>query len=179
MQNIKEKQKEVFQELKGKLGITNYMESPRFVKVVISVGTGKMSRTDKKRNEFVADRLSKITGQKPVSRGAKKSIASFKVREGEHIGYSVTLRGQRMYDFLDRLFHVVIPRIRDFRGFDKKCVDEMGNLTLGIREHNTFPETADEELKDVFGLAVTIVTTAKNRKEALVFFESTGFPFKK
>ena len=179
MQSITEKQKKSYEVLKDKLGLKNHMAMPRIAKVVVSVGTGKHTRTDKKKNEFVEARLAKITGQKPVARSAKISIASFKLREGEVIGYSVTLRKKRMNDFLDRFLNIAIPRIRDFRGFDPKAVDEMGNLTFGIKEHNVFPETADEELKDVFGLAVTIVTTAKNKKDALAYFEAIGIPFKK
>jgi len=179
MKSIKEKQNKVFELLKSRFGYTNKMTAPRIDKVVVSVGTGKMTRSDKKRNEFIADRLSKITGQKPSPRGARKSIASFKLRQGEPIGLLVTLRGRRMHDFLDRLFNIVIPRIRDFRGIERKSVDETGNLTIGIRENNAFPETADEELKDVFGLAVTIATTAKTRDEGLAFFEALGVPLKK
>ncbi|MEK7610390.1 MAG: 50S ribosomal protein L5 [Patescibacteria group bacterium] len=163
--------------LKTKLGVTNDLAAPRLVKVVVSSGTGKLREA--KRQELVADRLTKITGQRAAPRGSKKSVASFKVRQGEVIGHMVTLRGARMYDFLDRLLNIAIPRTRDFRGYDDKSVDEVGNLTIGVREHSVFPETADEDLKDVFGLAVTIVTTAKSRAEALDFFHSIGFPFKK
>jgi large subunit ribosomal protein L5 len=164
-------------ELKKELGVKNTLAVPRLVKVVVSSGTGRAK--DKKRNELVADRLGKITGQKPSPRSAKQSIASFKLREGEVIGMAVTLRGKRMYLFLDKLINVAMPRTRDFKGFDEKSVDEMGNLTIGIKEHVIFPETADEELKDVFGFAITMVTTAKNRDEALAFFRAINFPFKK
>lgn len=163
--------------LKEELGVKNVMALPRITKVVVNSGTGKAR--DKKRNELVADRLAKIVGQKASARGSKKSIASFKLREGEVIGYAATLRGKRMYDFLDRLFNVTFPRIRDFKGFDDKCIDELGNLTVGIKEHSVFPETADEDIKDMFGLAITIVTTAKDKKSAKVFFDTIGFPFKK
>jgi large subunit ribosomal protein L5 len=174
---IKKRIVEARPELKTKLGAKNALALPNLVKVVINSGTGRAR--DKKRNELVADRLAKITGQKASARGAKKSIASFKLREGEVIGFATTLRGRRMYGFLDRLLNVVIPRIRDFKGYDRKSIDELGNLTIGLKEHNVFPETADEEIKDVFGLSVTIVTTAKNKKEAEAFFEAVGFPFKK
>ena len=179
MRSIKEKEKKAFDALKDRLGYTNPLAAPRIKKVVVGTGTGKISGADKKKNDFVADRLAKITGQKPASRGARRSVASFKIRQGDPIGFSVTLRGKRMYDFLDRLIDIAVHRTRDFRGFDKKSVDAMGNLTLGIREHNVFPETADEELKDVFGLAVTIVTSAKSCDEAIAFFETLGVPFKK
>ena len=179
MENIKTKQKKAYEKLKTQLGFKSPMEAVRVLKVVVNSGTGKLSRLDKKKNEFVAERLGKLTGQKATSRAAKKSIASFKLREGDAIGQMVTLRGARMYDFLDRLFNIAIPRVRDFRGFSKSSVDAMGNFTIGLREHNIFPETADEELKDVFGLSVTIVTTAGKREDAIAFFECLGVPFKK
>lgn len=174
---VKEKQKKAFAELHEALHIKNTMALPRLQKVVISVGIGSVK--DKNKIEVIQDRLGKITGQKAVGRVAKKSIASFKLREGQTIGYQTTLRGQRMYDFLDRLLNIALPRTRDFRGIDRKSVDPMGNLTIGIREHLIFPETADEEARDVFGLAITIVTTAKNKKDAETYFEYLGVPFKK
>ncbi|PIP73801.1 MAG: 50S ribosomal protein L5 [Candidatus Lloydbacteria bacterium CG22_combo_CG10-13_8_21_14_all_47_15] len=179
MESTKEKQKTVYDELKGEFGYTNRMATPKIVKVVVSTGTGRRMRTDREWNELVADRLAKITGQKPAPRGAKKSIANFKVRQGEVIGESVTLRGERMYAFLDKLFGIAIPRMRDFRGLPVMSVDEMGNFTTGIREHTIFPETADEDLRDVFGMSVTIVTTAKNKAEAIAFLKHIGVPFKK
>jgi len=177
MLTLKKKIEKVAPELKKELGVKNTLAVPRLVKVVISSGTGKAK--DKKRNELVENRLAKITGQKPSARGAKQSIASFKVRQGDIVGFATTLRGERMYNFLDLLLNIAIPRIRDFKGYDEKIVDEVGNLTFAVREHIVFPQTADEELKDVFGLAVTIVTTAKTRAEALTFFKTIGFPFKK
>lgn len=176
MLGIKEKFVQSLPELKKVWGVTNDLAAPRLVKVVVSAGVGKIK--DKKRLELIADRLAKITGQKPAPRGAKKSIAGFKVRQGETVGFLITLRGKRMFGFLDKLLNVVIPRLRDFRGLEEKSVDPMGNLTIGLREHNVFPETAEEELKDIFGLAVTIVTTAKNRDEALTLFRTLGFPFR-
>lgn len=177
MEKLQVKLKQVNKNLAVRFGRKNELSLPRISKVVINSGTGKAK--DKKRNELVANRLAKITGQKVTERGAKQSIAGFKMREGDIVGLAVTLRGQRMYDFLDRFINVVIPRIRDFKGFDQKCIDEVGNMTVGIKEHTVFPETADEEIRDVFGLSVTIVTTAKNREEAKAFFEEIGFPFKK
>jgi len=150
---------------------------PQLVKVVVGAGTGR--GRSKERNALVNERLAKIVGQKPSPRGAKKSIASFKLREGEIIGHSATLRGARMYDFVDKLINVAIPRMRDFRGFDIKAIDDMGNLTIGIKEHSVFPETADEDLRDVFGLAITFVSTAKNKAQAEVFFHALGIPFKR
>ena len=173
----KEKLNKSQDHLKTALGIKNVMAIPRLVKVVVSVGTG--SQKDKKRNELVADRLSKITGQKVSPRSAKKAVAGFKSRQGDVIGFSVTMRGERMFGFLDKLLNVAIPRTRDFRGVDAKIIDDMGNLTMGIKEHTIFPETADEDLRDVFGMAITVVSTAKNKKDALEFFKTVGIPFKK
>jgi large subunit ribosomal protein L5 len=177
MDKIQTKLTKINKDLAAQLGRKNVLSLPRISKVVINSGTGKAK--DKKRNELVADRLAKITGQKVTERGAKKSIAGFKVRQGDIVGLTVTLRGQRMYDFLDRFINVVIPRIRDFKGIDPKCIDEVGNMTIGIKEHTVFPETADEDIRDVFGLSVTIVTTAKNKTEAKALFDGIGFPFKK
>jgi large subunit ribosomal protein L5 len=173
------KQKEVsaFDALKESQGYTNKFQAPRITKVVVSSGTGKAR--DKNRNKLVEDRLARITGQKPSARAARISIAQFKLREGEVIGFQATLRGGRMYEFIDKLIHIALPRTRDFRGIAETAVDQMGNLTIGIKENTIFPETSDEDLKDVFGLAVTIVTTAKTKKEALAFFRYLGIPFKK
>ena len=123
--------------------------------------------------------MARITGQKAAPRGAKVSIATFKSREGDVVGYQVTLRGARMLDFLDRLINIALPRTKDFRGIPQTAADEMGNYTLGIKEHTIFPETADEELKDVFGFAVTIVTTAKSKDQVIALLTHLGFPFKK
>ena len=125
MQLIKEKQHNVFSALKNALNYKNTMQAARILKVVVTTGTGKI--TEKGRVELIVDRLAKITGQKAAARGAKKSIASFKVREGDTVGYQVTLRGARMYDFLDRLINVALPRTRDFRGISSSAIDEMGN----------------------------------------------------
>lgn len=178
MESVKNKQKNTFKELKEEFGYTNTMQAPKLVKVVVSTGVGK-TKGDKKKMEIVVDRLAKITGQKPVERIAKKSIASFKVREGQLSGFQVTLRGSKMTDFVDRLINVALPRTRDFRGIKKEAVDAVGNYSLGIKEHTIFPETSDEDIRDIFGLSVTIVTTAKTKKECAAFLEYLGFPFKK
>jgi len=177
MVSLKEKYETILPLLAITLGVKNRYALPRLSKVVINAGVGKLR--EKKQLALIIDRLAKITGQKPSSRGAKKSIASFKVRQGETIGLMVTLREKRMNGFLDKLVNVAVPRMRDFRGFDEKSVDATGNLTISLREHTIFPETADEDLKDVFGFAVTIVTTARNRVEALALFRALNFPFKK
>ncbi|MDP3957927.1 MAG: 50S ribosomal protein L5 [bacterium] len=176
---VAEKEKEAFSKMKGEFGYTSPMEAPRIMKVVVSSGTGTQAKRDKKRNDFIAERVGRIAGQKPAPRGAKKAIASFKTREGETIGYAATLRGARMHGFLEKFLNVALPRTKDFKGVSKRAVDDMGNLTIGIKEHTIFPETADEDLKDVFGLAVSVVTTARNKKEAEAFFSHLGFPFKK
>lgn len=175
MKTIREKQKGAFNALKEKLGYTSPMQAPRLLKVVVSAGVGSFK--DKKRLEIVADRLAKITGQKAAPRPAKKAIASYKTRQGDVIGYQVTLRGGRMYGFLDKFLNIALPRTKDFRGLSPDSVDEIGNMTIGIREHTIFPETSDEDLRDVFGFGMTVATTARSKKEASVFFEYLGFPF--
>ncbi len=179
METVKQKEKKSYDILKPKYGYKNIMAAPHLLKVVVSVGTGSGIKRDKDRNDFIMDRLSKITGQKPATRGAKKSISSFKIRTGDQIGVMVTLRGSRMYGFLDKLINVAIPRTKDFRGLERKIVDNIGNLTMSVKEHTIFPETGDEELKDVFGMGITLVTTAKTKEEATDFFEMIGVPFKK
>ncbi len=163
--------------LKGDFGYTNVMQSPKLEKIVISIGTGRVQ--DKQKEALIRDRLALITGQKPAARAAKQSIAAFKLRAGEIIGYQVTLRGARMQHFVDKLINIAIPQTRDFRGLKVTAIDEMGNITIGIKEHTIFPECADEEIKDVFGFAITIVTTAKNKKEAEAFLRHIGLPLKK
>lgn len=177
MKSVKDKQREAYKVLKDKMGYVNPMQTPRLLKVLVSAGVGSFK--DKKKYAVVENRLAKITGQKAAPRGAKKSIASFKSRQGDTIGYQVTLRGPRMYGFLDKLLAIGLPRTRDFRGIPAGAIDEMGNLTIGVREHTIFPETSDEDLRDVFGLGITVVTTAKNRDEAKAFLEYLGFPFSK
>lgn len=175
--NVKDLNNESFEKLKESFGYKNKMQAPRLVKVVVSVGTG--SQKDKKKAELIVDRLQKITGQKPIARGAKKAIANFKTRIGDIIGFQITMRGGRMYSFLDKFLNVSLPRTKDFRGLDRKAVDDIGNITIGIKEHTIFPETTDEDIKDVFGLAITIVSTAKTKKEGEAFFSLVGVPFRK
>ena len=178
MELIQDKQKTAFKDLKGQFGWVNVMQTPKIEKIIVSVGVGRMTK-EKGKAELVADRLAKITGQKPAERGAKKAIATYKTRIGDLVGYQVTLRGKRAEDFLNRLVQIALPRTKDFKGVPTTAIDEMGNYTLGIKEHTVFPETADEELKDVFGMAVTIVTTAKSKDEAKVYLTHLGLPFKK
>ncbi len=175
--SVYELNKESFSPLKEKLGLKNAMQAPRLSKVVISNGFGSVK--DKKKIELIADRLAKITGQKPATRVTKKAIASYKTREGDPIAYQITLRGKRMCEFLDRLIHIALPRTKDFRGLSRNSVDAMGNYTIGIKEHTIFAETADEDLKDVFGMSLTIVTTTRNKNSTLAFLEYIGLPLKK
>jgi large subunit ribosomal protein L5 len=168
-----------FAALKDKHNLTNKLAAPKFVKVVVSVASGGLMKKDRHKNDLIMDRLAKITGQKPSLRKAKQSNASFKIRQGDPIGVAVTLRGARMYDFLDKVLNIALPRTKDFRGIDAKTLDDIGNMTFGIKEHTIFPEIKDEELKDVFGMAVTLVTTAKNKTVAKDFFDLIEVPFKK
>ncbi len=169
--------KNSFATLKGALKLENPMQAPKLTKIVISTGFGSIK--DKKKVDLIADRLAKITGQKPATRVTKKAIATFKTRVGDPIGYQVTLRGNRMNDFFDRLVHIALPRTKDFRGLSRDSVDDMGNYTLGIREHTIFPETSDEDLKDVFGFAITIVTSTKDKKATLALLQHLGLPLKR
>lgn len=177
MKTMKDKISEAFTAMKGTFAYTNVMQAPKIEKVVVSVGTGKVE--DKARIALIQDRLAKITGQKAAPRPAKKSIASFKLREGDIIGYQVTLRGERMNHFLDRLIHVALPQTRDFRGLKTTAIDDMGNITIGIKEHTIFPETADEDIRDVFSFAITIVTTAKSKAEAEALLRHINLPLHK
>lgn len=172
----KEKQKTTYEALSKAFGYTTPMAAPHMIKITVSVGTGK--KKDAKQIAFIAKRLADITGQHAASRPAKQSIASFKVREGEAVGLIVTMHGERMYNFLDKVIHIALPRTRDFRGIPLSSIDAMGNITIGIREHTIFPETANEDLKDIFGMAITITTTAKTRKEAEAFLRHIGLPLR-
>ena len=179
MKTVKQKEKEAYTAMKGVFDYKNPLAAPHLMKVVIASGTGTLLKKDKHKNDFIIERLAKITGQRAVTKRAKKSIAQFKLRQGDPVGVMVTIRGARMYGFLDKYFNVALPRTKDFRGVDAKIVDSMGNATIAVKEHTIFPETADEELKDVFGFAMTIVTSAKTKEEAKMFLELIGIPFKK
>ncbi|MBP7805204.1 MAG: 50S ribosomal protein L5 [Candidatus Pacebacteria bacterium] len=175
---VKEKAAKSYETLKGKFGYKNVMAAPKLLKITVASGTGGAMKRNKNHNELVADRLTKITGQKTALKGAKQSIATFKIRQGDPVGVSVTLRGPRMFGFAEKFLNIALPRTKDFRGFNKSSVDSIGNLTLGIKEHTIFPETADEDIKDVFGLSVTLVSSAKTKEEGIAFFELLGVPFK-
>ena len=176
-QTLKEKGIIAYDALKAEFGYTNKLQAPTVLKIVISATTGSIK--DPKKKDLIGDRLTKITGQKAVQTQAKKSVASFKVRQGDVVGWQVTLRGERMWSFLEKLVNVAFPRTRDFRGIKLTAIDSMGNYTFGIKEHTVFPETSDEEIKDVFGFAVTLVTTAKTKAEVKALMEHLGFLFKK
>jgi large subunit ribosomal protein L5 len=177
MESVQAQLKTTFDALKKDFAYTNVNQAPTIEKVVVSVGTGKVD--DKQKIALIQDRLAKITGQKAAPRPAKQSIASFKLREGDIIGYQVTLRGERMLHFLDKLIHIALPQTRDFRGLKPTSIDEMGNYTIGIKDNTIFPETANEELKDVFGMSITLVTTAKTKEEAEALLRHVGLPLKK
>ena len=163
---IQNYRKSIIPALQKEFSIKNIMAVPKVEKVVVNVGIGKITKDDKAVEKIVAD-LAKLTGQKPVFRKAKKSISSFKLREGMNVGLSVTLRGKRMYDFIDRLISIALPRSKDFRGIDTKNFDKNGNLNLGMKESSVFPEVTYETLKDIFSLEVTVVTTSMDKKKRM------------
>jgi large subunit ribosomal protein L5 len=163
--------------LRKEFGIGNVMAVPRVSKVTVNVGVGRMLKDSRPTERVVSD-LALLTGQKPSARPAKKSIASFKLRQGQIVGHTVTLRGARMWDFLDRLVKLALPMSKDFRGIDPANMDAAGNLNLGLREHSIFPEVTLENIKDVFGLQVTVTTTADTREQGLALLKGLGFPFK-
>lgn len=169
---------EVIPKMKEKFGYKNSIAVPRILKVVINTGTGRTSK-DEKIQEAISQDLALIGGQKPIPTLAKGSISEFKIREGMPIGFKITLRGKRMYEFLDRFIGVAIPRIRDFRGLPLKSIDRGGNLSVGIKEQIVFPEASQEAVKSIFGLEVAIATNAKIREEAVELFKLLGFPLQK
>jgi len=162
--------------LTKELGVKNAMAVPKVEKVVINVGVGKTLK-DAKLLEAIIEDLRKITGQAPVKTLSKKSIAGFKIRENQVVGVMVTLRGQRMYDFLEKLIRIALPRVRDFKGISNKSFDGHGNYSLGLKEHMVFPETSREHLEHTFGLEVNIRTSARDDKQARELLKSLGFPF--
>jgi large subunit ribosomal protein L5 len=177
--SLKEKyQKEIIPALKEKFNYSNGFLVPGIKKVVINVGFGRRVK-DKDYIDNIEKTLINISGQKPVFTKAKKSISSFKVREGMIIGAMVTLRGERMYNFLEKLVNVSFPRVRDFRGISEKSVDKQGNLTIGFKENTAFPEVKVDDINNIHGLEVIVDSSAKNREEGLELFRMFGFPFKK
>jgi large subunit ribosomal protein L5 len=169
--------KEVVPSLKSRFGYSNVMQIPEIKKVVINMGVGDATQDAKAIDSAVND-LTTISGQKPVVTKAKKSIAAFKVRAGMPIGCKVTLRGKRMYYFLDKLFNIALPRIRDFRGTSTKSFDGRGNYTLGVRDQLIFPEINYDKVDKLRGMDIVIVTSAKNDEEALELLKLMGMPFR-
>ncbi len=179
MARLQEKyDKDVAARLAKEFGIANPMAVPRITKVVCNIGLGEAPRNAKMLDQAV-DELATITGQKPVIRKARKSIAQFKLRVGMQIGCSVTLRRDRMFEFLDRLINIALPRVRDFRGLSPKGFDGRGNFTMGIRDHLIFPEIDYTKVESPKGMNVTVVTTAKTDDQARFLLQELGFPFAK
>jgi len=176
--NLKEKyQKEVVKEMKSKFGYTNALAVPKIVKVTLNVGIGK-GKDDPKVAETAENTLKRISGQSPVYTVSKKSISAFKVREGMKVGLKVTLRGKKMWDFLEKLIGVALPRVRDFRGLNPQIIDRTGNLNIGFKEHIVFPEIKSDEVEKLHGLEVAITTTSHKPEESLVLLKHLGFPFR-
>lgn len=176
--NLQEKyKKQIIPAMKEVFGYKNDMAVPKITKVVINTGIGKF-RDNNSALEDIENGLTMIGGQKPVFTLARQSIASFKTRQGMKVGLRITLRGRRMYDFLERLINFALPRGRDFRGLDPKIVDRLGGLTIGIKEHIIFPEISSEEVRTIFGFEICVATNAKNREEGLELFRLMGFPIK-
>ena len=161
--------------LSKELGRTNALSLTRITKVVVNVGTGKSAREKDKLDE-VLQSLAVITGQKPVETIARKAISGFKVRQGMPVGAVVTLHGAQMWNFLDRLVSIALPRVRDFQGIPLSSVDHAGNISIGIKEHTVFPEISPEKTKYIFSFQVIVVTTAQNRQEGEMLFRALGFP---
>ena len=168
--------KTVVPALREKFGYANIMAVPKIEKVVVNIGIGH-SIKDPNFTETAEATLRKITGQKPIKTVAKKSISNFKIRQGQAVGMVVTLRGKRMYDFLDKLINITSPRVRDFRGLNPKAIDSQGNLHIGLREHVAFPEIDADEVDRIHGLQVSVATTASTHDEGLELLRQLGFPF--
>lgn len=175
---VKERYEEIVPDLMKTLNLGNIMHVPRIQKIVVNIGVGEALENAKALEAAVGD-LIKITGQKPIITRARKSIASFKLREGNPIGTKVTLRGQRMWAFLDRLMNIALPRVRDFRGISPDSFDGRGNYTLGLREQLVFPEIEYDKIDKLRGLEVTIVTTATTDEEGRELLRMLGMPFRK
>lgn len=177
MNQLKEKyKKEVIPAMKKIFGYKNDLAVPKLEKVVVNVGTGQGLK-DTKFNEIVENTLERITGQRSVKTMAKESISNFKIRKGLVVGMMVTLRGKRMYDFVDKLINITLPRVRDFRGLEIKSVDKQGNLNIGFKEHMAFPEIKADEVEKIHGLQVVIITTAKAKAKGIELLKLLGFPF--
>ncbi len=164
--------------MKEKFGYKNDLAVPKLKKVIVNVGIGQ-SLKDPKFKETIENTVKRITGQKPVERKAKKAISGFKIRKDQIVGMMVTLRRERMYDFIDKLINITLPRTRDFRGLDPKSMDGHGNFAIGFKEHLAFPEIKADEVERLHGLEVVVVTSAKDDERGLELLRLLGFPFKK
>ena len=171
-------QTELRDELKNKLGLKNVFEVPKIIKIVVNMGVGEAA-SDSKKIESATTDLTTITGQKPMITKAKKSIAGFKLRKGVNIGCKVTLRKDRMYEFLDRLIYIALPRVRDFKGLSKKSFDKSGNYSIGIKEQIIFPEINYDKIDKVRGMEVSIVTSTNDKNHALELLKGFNLPFRK
>ena len=179
MSRLQEKyQTELKGEIQKKLGLENPMQVPKITKITLNMGVGE-AVADKKVLEKARDDMEKIAGQKALIRPARKSVAAFKIRDGMPVGCKVTLRRERMYEFLDRLVNIAIPRIRDFRGLNPKSFDRQGNYSMGVTEQIIFPEINYDEIDAIRGMDITITTTARNAEEGRALLEAFNFPFKK
>jgi len=179
VQVLKERyQNEIAPDLRKSRAISNFMDIPRITKVVVNIGVGEALDNAKALDAAISD-LMQITGQKPIIMKARKSIANFKLREGRAIGVKVTLRGERMWSFLDRLMNIALPRVRDFRGISPNSFDGRGNYTLGLREQLVFPEINYDKIDKIRGMEISIVTTARTDDEARQLLQMLGMPFRK
>ncbi len=184
MDDLRAQFKKVSDEMMKEFGYKNVMAVPKLEKVTINTGIGEKvkGKSSDRRDEivnYVVNDIGLISGQKPVVAKAKKSIAGFGIREGDPVGVRVTLRGDRMYNFLEKLINIIIPGLRDFRGLETSSIDKSGNFSFGIEEHIYFPEIPADKRDDIFSLQITVTNTAKTKEEGLALLRKLGFPFKK
>ena len=167
---------EVIPKMTEEFGYKNVMSVPKVTKVIVNLGLGRILKDSKDDLKKITKDVEMIVGQKPVVTKAKKAISNFKTREGMPVGLMVTLRGARMYEFIDRLVNIALPQVRDFRGLKKKSFDRNGNYSIGIKEHIIFPEVAKDDIKNIFGMEINITTSAKSDKEGYKLLKNIGFP---
>jgi large subunit ribosomal protein L5 len=178
VKTIKEQYSDAIPSLQKDLELKNVMLVPRITKVVVNTGTGRFDKNKEALAE-IEKALRDITGQQPIKTKSRQSISGFKIREGQNVGMKVTLHGQRMWDFLNRLVSTALPRVRDFHGIESNVIDEGGNLNIGIKEHTIFPEIVAEQVKNPFGFQVTVVSTAQNKEDGEKLYRTLGFPLQK
>jgi large subunit ribosomal protein L5 len=178
MSNLQQKDKqEIRPKLAAQLHYRNVNMAPKLVKIVLNVGLRSDLKDARIVDEYIRD-LTAISGQKPVATVAKKSISAFKIRQGQTVGLMVTLRGKRMYDFLDKLINITLPRVRDFRGLEEKSFDPSGNYSLGFKDQLAFPEISAESVNHLFGIQVTLTVSARTREDSIAYLRALGFPLK-